>query len=139
MNAWCHGAPGIAISRAGLHGVLEEKEIAADLELALTAAREAGLLSTDHVCCGNAGLVEALLTCGERLRRPDWIEEARSRASVFLQAAIERGGFRFVIDAPGGTSKPEPGFFRGLSGVGYTLLRVAVPGSLPSVLSFAVA
>ena len=139
MNAWCHGAPGVAISRAGLFGLLEEKEIVADLERAVAATRNAGPLSTDHACCGNAGLVEALLTCGEKLRRPDWIEEARLRASVFLQSAIERGSFRFSPDGPVGTSRAEPGFFRGLSGVGYTLLRVAAPGSLPSVLSFACA
>ena len=30
----------------------------------------------------------------------------------------------------------EPGFFQGLSGIGYQLLRLAAPSRLPSVLSF---
>ncbi|HEV2062957.1 MAG TPA: type 2 lanthipeptide synthetase LanM family protein, partial [Thermoanaerobaculia bacterium] len=137
MTAWCHGAPGIAISRAGLSGALGEGEVASDLARALAATRKAGPLGTDHLCCGNAGLVEALLVCGETFARTDWIDEAQSRASVLLQGAIERGGFRFRLEDPGPPSEPDPGFFRGLAGVGYTLLRVAVPATLPSVLCFA--
>jgi lantibiotic modifying enzyme len=58
MSASVPWRPGVAISRAGLLGFLEEKEIVADLERAVAATRNAGP-STDHACCGNAGLVEA--------------------------------------------------------------------------------
>jgi lantibiotic modifying enzyme len=133
MTAWCHGAPGIAIALSELSGILDEAEIGPNLARALSATRRAGPLGTDHLCCGNAGLVEALLTCGQTRALP----EARSRASALLTGAIERGAFRFEKEEPGPPLPPAPGFFRGLSGVGYTLLRVAAPALLPCVLGFA--
>ncbi|MEO6324713.1 MAG: hypothetical protein ABIT01_17030, partial [Thermoanaerobaculia bacterium] len=54
-------------------------------------------------------------------------------AAMLLDAALARGSFRFQ---PSGAEQPAPGFWRGLSGVGYLLLRLAKPSALPSVLAF---
>ncbi len=136
MMAWCHGAPGIGLSRLGLLPWHDSEELRADLDESIRATRRTGILSTDHLCCGNAGLVETLLAAGEELGRPDLIAEARARAAVFVHRSVSRGAFRFRVSGAE-EADLEPSFFRGLSGLGYTLLRVASPGNLPSVLLFA--
>jgi lantibiotic modifying enzyme len=49
-----------------------------------------------------------------------------------VDRARRNGGFRTMKEAPAALS--HPGFFQGLAGIGYTLLRVLDPYSLPSIL-----
>ena len=51
-----------------------------------------------------------------------------------IAIAGESDGYRLYSGGRG--SLPIPGLSEGLSGVGYTLLRCAAPGSLPRVLDF---
>lgn len=138
MKAWCHGAPGIALSRLAaraLGAVPPGGDLDGGLEIALETTRRAGLLSMDHVCCGNAGLVEALAVAGDALGRPELASAARARLAATLRRARFSGGFRLR-----GTEEENagvlPGFFRGQAGIGYTILRRARPGLLPNVLAF---
>ena len=131
-NAWCHGAPGIALARAAAHGRVDEPWVEQDLRLALGTTLRGAKASLDaptveHLCCGRFGRLDILLEAGCRFRRADLVQAARSIARQRLQASV-----RFAED-------DHPGFFRGLSGLGYTLLRFrdAEAGRrLPSVLAF---
>lgn len=133
MIAWCHGAPGIGLSRIGAG--LDETSSRSDLETAVTATRASGIHPVDHVCCGNSGridfLIEASLTLGDALI----LEEARHRAGAMVSRAARKGDF--TLSEESGGRMFRPGFFRGLAGVGYTLLRSLEPDSLPSVIRFA--
>ncbi len=134
MKTWCHGAPGIALSRLAARG-LGDPDLGRELEVALDTTRRTGLLSLDHVCCGNAGLVDTLFAAGEALARPDLASAAQARLGAVLRRARLLGGFRLR----GGEEENAgvlPGFFRGHAGIGYTLLRLARPGLLPNVLAF---
>ena len=134
MRAWCHGAPGIALARVAMRD-LGGTELMRDLEIAVETTRRVVLLSLDHVCCGNAGLVESLHTAGLVLHRPDLISAANARLGAMLARARRSGGYRLR-----GTEEESagvlPGFFRGRAGIAYTLLRLARPGLLPNVLAF---
>ncbi|MEO8189605.1 MAG: type 2 lanthipeptide synthetase LanM family protein [Acidobacteriota bacterium] len=134
LSAWCHGAPGIALSRAAIFEASPDAAVERERDRAMAAAAATGFLSTDHLCCGNAGIAEILLAAGEIAACGDWRRAGRRRLGGLLHAAIPRGSFRLENEQSEGLS--DPGFFRGLSGLGYTLLRYAVPGSLPSVLMF---
>ncbi|MCA1610163.1 MAG: type 2 lantipeptide synthetase LanM family protein [Acidobacteria bacterium] len=135
MKAWCHGAPGIALARAGMLARSPDPSLSGELERAMSAALATGLLSTDHLCCGNAGLAEIFLAAGQAAGRDDWRRAADLRIAALLHAAIARGSFR--LENEGNDSAPaDPGFFRGLSGIGYALLRSAAPDFLPCVLLF---
>ena len=136
MKTWCHGAPGIALSMLATRGLGgPESDRAPALEIALETTRRTGLLSLDHLCCGNAGLVEALASAGEALARPELVRAADARLGAMRRRARLLGGFRLR-----GTEEENagvlPGFFRGQAGIGYTLLRRARPGLLPNVLAF---
>ncbi|MGH9162858.1 MAG: type 2 lanthipeptide synthetase LanM family protein [Vicinamibacteraceae bacterium] len=135
MTAWCHGAPGIALaialgSDALVGGGLREQ---AGNALATTAA--ALPHRADHVCCGNLGRVEALFTVGQRLGRQEGIDAAWRLVHHVLGRARANGHFCLTSD-PFLYRVWEPGFFRGLSGIGYSLLRLAAPSRLPSIVAF---
>ena len=137
--AWCHGAPGIALSR------LRALELSRDDK---TVAREAGIAvsstaggiemalavpstSNFSLCHGIAGNAEALLyaSCvtGVKSRRLE--AERAARAGVAL---YERTGGMW----PGGVTSggDNPALMLGTAGTGYFFLRLADPDGVPPVL-----
>lgn len=132
--AWCHGAAGIAVARARLLELRDLPEWRDDLRLAIEGTRRSAL-AAGHLCCGQAGLDEALLEVGRRTGDADLAAEARTRGLARLRAA-RRAGWLARPGLPAHVS--APGMMQGLSGIGYGLLRLGSPaGLLPSLLSLA--
>ncbi|MGJ5675412.1 MAG: type 2 lanthipeptide synthetase LanM family protein [Nostochopsis sp.] len=129
MCSWCHGAPGIGLARLGGLDILDTPEIRQDIEAAILTAKQQKLTGIDHLCCGNMGRVEFLLTASRKLSRPDFLEDAMQIASQVVARANQKGHFGY-----GPILTFHPGFFQGASGIGYELLRLAYPDQLPSVL-----
>lgn len=131
MNGWCHGATGIGMARIAGMGMLDSKFIREDIKTAIQAVSRGGLGEKDGLCCGNLGRAELLLAAA--LKAKEQPEQSASQwAALVIERARQSGGYRL-------SGRPEldffdPSFFQGLSGVGYQLLRVAHPQSLPSVL-----
>jgi lantibiotic modifying enzyme len=132
MTAWCHGAPGIALGRLGGLPMLSTLAVRRDLATAVQTTLDYPPDDADHVCCGNLGRVEVLLAAGQRLRRPELIEAAHRRGAAVVATAARNGRYRMPIPLPEGFDCF--GFFNGIAGVGYELLRLANPHRLPSVL-----
>jgi type 2 lantibiotic biosynthesis protein LanM len=127
---WCHGAAGIGLARLGGLGLIDDPAAAAEIDTALSTTREAPLSPIDHLCCGNFGRLEFLLTAGECLDRGDLVATARERAAELTARAAGSGGFRWRL----GDDSINPSFFQGISGIGYEMLRLAAPETLPSIL-----
>jgi len=129
---WCHGATGIGLARlGGLH--LEPKyDLLQDVEIALKTTKKYDRHSVDHLCCGNFGRIEFLLKAGIVLNRPQLLEVARQKATHIIKQAQEQGGYRLFGNATQVAS--NPGFFQGISGIGYQLLRLDYSELLPVVL-----
>jgi lantibiotic modifying enzyme len=135
LRNWCNGAAGIGLAGAAC---------AADLpQLRDLVERAAALLleetrpDLDTLCCGHFGQIESLLEMGLLWDRRHWIEAASAQARQSLIHAAEAGDFRLYDDLP--PHLFNPGFFRGIAGIGYTLLRLAVvngeaDGELPCVV-----
>lgn len=130
MTSWCHGAPGIGLSRLGYLSVENDHETQREVEVAFKATERLGLTPVDHACCGNLGRVELLLTGGRQLSRPGLVEAATKIASWVLERSEEAGSFGLSPLFPNRLF--NPGFFQGTAGIGYGLLRMSHP--LPSVL-----
>jgi type 2 lantibiotic biosynthesis protein LanM len=128
---WCHGATGIGLARIGSFGIVPAPDIEREIEIALQTTCDFGLQAVDHLCCGNMGRIEALLVGADRLGRRDWQQIALGNASKVVARAARDGAYRLFGNLPCSVSTPS--FFRGTSGIGYQLLRLADP-SLPSVL-----
>jgi class II lanthipeptide synthase len=129
---WCHGAPGIALSRIGGLPALDTPAIRREIDLALATTEAAAVDDIDHVCCGTMGRVETLMVAADRYGRSDLRPRALQQTAQVLARANRRGGFALHPLLP--AAVPNPTFFQGTAGIGYTLLRLAAPGQLPSIL-----
>jgi type 2 lantibiotic biosynthesis protein LanM len=128
---WCHGASGIGLARiatAKLRG-MDDARLAADIENAVEGAEQGRPTAVDTLCCGALGSVEFFCAAGDALGRDDLRALAAQRLTAVLQTATAAGDYRWNS----GKGRFNLGLFRGLAGVGYTLLR-RVDGALPNVL-----
>lgn len=106
---WCHGAPGIALSRLRAH------RAEAEAALALTREAAASLLTRVpddfSLCHGAAGVGDVLLYAGDTVLAAD-----------LGRLGVEDAGF------PSGLPEGQtPGLFLGLAGIGLFYLRLAAP------------
>ncbi|MEO8288405.1 MAG: lanthionine synthetase LanC family protein [Chloroflexota bacterium] len=133
---WCHGAPGIALSRLRAAELLGDARYTSEAQTALrTTARslesdlrlEQGNYSLCHGLAGNAHV----LMQGARLPADDGDDFARL-ASMIANQGIAR--FSSSMTWPCGTGHGQaPGLMLGLAGIGHFYLHLHDP-SLPSAL-----
>jgi lantibiotic modifying enzyme len=137
---WCHGAPGIGLARlattrriatnAALKAELDGKRLAADVSNAVEGVARTWPGQLDTLCCGALGSIEFLCeAAAEGIGKREIGELALRRLAAILAAAAASGDYRWNS----GKRQFNLGFFRGLAGVGYTLLR-RIDSSLPNVL-----
>lgn len=139
LDNWCNGAAGIGLAAAGCLAVLPGLAEVTERAGALLMDGQTPFLDT--LCCGGFGQIDSLLEMGLRLGRPAWIDGAIVQARQVLARASAAGHFALYDDLP--SDLWNPGFFRGVAGIGYTLLRLAgahreMEVRLPSVLSWSV-
>ncbi|WP_028644546.1 lanthionine synthetase LanC family protein [Nocardioides sp. URHA0020] len=139
MVAWCHGAPGIALSRlsasAATHDAarLDEARIAASTTLrrleerAVRDPRGGGDWS---LCHGVGGLIDVLSECAgfDVLGPADALLAARGIAADHAKLFTASLGWPCPT-----TGRPAPGLMVGLAGVGFTYARL-VDDQVPSAL-----
>lgn len=128
MRAWCNGSPGIAIARISGAGDGSKRE----LSWALDSVQATRLHPVDHVCCGNAGRVEALWSGYLASGDETLAVHARRRAAAMLTRRRLQGAWSIRLERDG-ESSTLPGFFKGASGIAWTFLRMATGGRLPSI------
>jgi type 2 lantibiotic biosynthesis protein LanM len=130
MTSWCHGAPGIALSRLAALPILDTPQLREDISHGLQATRLAGTQELDTVCCGTMGRIETFVVAAKELGDPAYLQEARKIGSSVLRRAQQEGKY-----ALGWKKAPFlASFHRGMAGIGYEFLRLAAPDSLPSLL-----
>lgn len=127
---WCHGAPGIGLARLGNIKFLPDAY--EDVERAIAATAALPQAASDHLCCGNFGCADVLLTAGHKLKRPDLTKAG----SDIIAAAVARAVLSGRYALPQGLEKFCPGLWTGVAGIGYELLRLTDPEKYPSVLLF---
>ncbi len=132
MTSWCHGAPGIGLGRLGSLAILDTPEIQEEIAVAINTTQKFGLHNLDHLCCGNFGRMEVLLVAAQKLSRPELWETVQKQAAWIVARAKQVGAFYLFPELPADVY--NPGFFQGIAGIGYELLRLAYPELLPSVL-----
>lgn len=124
---WCSGPTGLALARFAIGDLLADSSLRGRGEAMLRGVADSELHPMDNVCCGNCGRVEALLYAN---RRVDSDLSPREVAGGCLRRYEQQGHFCLP-----GHSQPLPNvsFFDGISGVAYSLLRVASPEQFPCV------
>ena len=139
MNAWCHGAPGIALSRLRAYELLGDEVCRREAETAI-ATTEANLYGNAEMsqtnyslCHGLGGNSESLLYGAQVLGRPDLFARAEEVALLGVER-YEAQRLPWPCGGPGGLE--TAGLMLGLSGISYFYLRMADPEATPSLLIF---
>jgi type 2 lantibiotic biosynthesis protein LanM len=132
ISSWCHGAPGIGLARLGSLRILDTPEIRQDIETAIRTTQQVSLEGIDHLCCGNLGRIEVLLVAAQKLPQPELLDLTQKQTSWVVTRAGKNSYFHLIPNFH--REFYNPGFFQGKAGIGYQLLRLAYPNSLPSVL-----
>jgi lantibiotic modifying enzyme len=137
MTYWCHGAPGIALSRIRAYELLHDEHYKADAIAALKTTRKSLESALDSwngnfsLCHGLTGNAQVLLH-GAAILNSD-LEENRAIALNVAISGIERYAAS-NSSWPCGTHVGEtPNLMLGLAGIGHYYLRLYQP-SIPSVL-----
>jgi type 2 lantibiotic biosynthesis protein LanM len=130
MTTWCHGAPGIGLARISTIDQIDDVETRREITTALNTTISFGFGGNHSLCHGDLGNIELLLQSGYLLDSPSWHTKTYQLASNVVMR-VERKEYRC------GTPMcvESPGLMTGLAGVGYGLLRLANPTSVPSVLT----
>jgi lantibiotic modifying enzyme len=101
-----------------------------DIGNALEGVESGSPTPVDTLCCGTLGGVEFFCEAATVLHRGNLRELAAGRLRAVLERADAAGDYRWNS----GKRQFNLGLFRGLSGVGYTLLRQAADANLPNVI-----
>ena len=125
--AWCHGAPGIALSRLCASRHLEDPRLNDEIEVALNTTLTAGFGGSHTLCHGDLGNADILLCAAEVPGMQAW----RGHGNRIVADLLHRKD-DWICGNPLGVE--SPGLMTGLSGIGYALLRFADPARIPSVL-----
>lgn len=133
---WCHGSAGIVLARMALLDVIDDPLVREDISSALERLVELSLshsfVDQDDLCCGYAGRIEVLLYAARKLEKEEYYRAAVRLMERVFDRARESGGYR--VSAARGTRAFSPALFQGIAGIGYTILRLAEPETLPCIL-----
>lgn len=143
MTAWCHGAAGIGLSRLEAYKATGTSRYLDQLQRALQAVKrcldiENGKADEEThftLCHGSCGLMSLFLAASQELDHPPWMAQARSLGIRVLHHWKSGGAFRVGYRLNSETVLEDPGLFVGHAGVGYFLLRLAAPNTVPCILA----
>ena len=129
VAGWCHGAPGIALTRLRSLRFVDNAQIRTEIDAGLSTTLSEGFGGTHSLCHGDLGNLEVLLQASEMPDGMQWRAQVNRIAAIILASARDNGWFCGV---PLGVE--TPGLMTGLAGIGYELLRLAEATNIPSIL-----
>jgi class II lanthipeptide synthase len=130
-HAWCHGAPGIALSRLRAYEILKDNACKAEALVALETTRRAveswlhSPNSNYSLCHGLAGNAE-VLRYGSSVLGPAASGMCKAALAVAAKGieSFGRGDHPWPCGTPAGEN---PSLMLGLAGIGHFYLRLAIP------------
>ena len=134
MTSWCHGAPGIGLSRAASAVNIDDDGLFEQSKPAIDKALNYTMDELDQLCCGNAGRLTILNELARQSSDDNLLSSVKQRASYILKRKETAGGLLIFNSIP--TDTFAPGLFTGGTGIAYALLNITHPGKLPNVLLY---
>lgn len=137
-DMWCHGSTGIAMARVAALDCQDSSTIREEISRVASALKQKIFTlkelaeGADDLCCGHMGRAEFLMVYAHRLGDEEASHAAEKLISLVLQRVKKDGIYQ--LSAARGSTLFAPSLFQGISGVGYTLLRLGAPEDLPCVL-----
>ncbi|MBD2207954.1 type 2 lantipeptide synthetase LanM [Calothrix sp. FACHB-1219] len=131
---WSHGTAGIVLARLGSLTILDHEEIRQEIISGLNTIQNSNLNLVDRLSCGNFGIIDVFLEAATKLSHPNLLADAQKLAASIVNKTHETG--HFYLFSPHHQDIYNPGFFNGMAGIGYELLRLSYPKLLPAILLF---
>jgi len=130
-SQWCHGAVGIGLARiASSHSnQSQQAALVQDIRHAVENTMVKWPQANDTLCCGTLGSIELLAEAGKFMQQPTLGDLSTQRLAQIIANRKEQGDYAWSA----GGAAFNLGLFRGLAGVGYTILRKLSP-ELPNIL-----
>jgi type 2 lantibiotic biosynthesis protein LanM len=135
MDTWCHGSSGIGLARLASWSISPSPEVRRDIEIALNTSQSNGIFvpGVDYLCCGNVGRIELLVVAYQLLGDRKLLQSAQESISRMVSIALN--GTYGMLPHPS-ARRFSSGFYKGVAGIGYQLLRTADPKSVPSIIAW---
>jgi lantibiotic modifying enzyme len=132
-SSWCHGWSGLGLGLISQINTNNSAEVANDLNILKKIIHTESNNNVDYYCCGNCGEADFLLEMHRLTSDQDLLLKAKGKIANSLQNLDNMAAFssRFGLSDP----KLFPGLFQGISGIGYTALRL-INESLPSLVGY---
>jgi lantibiotic modifying enzyme len=142
MNAWCHGAAGIGLSRLRAYELLKNEFYAEEAKAAITTTQSTDIADEADpqalrfrgytLCHAGGGNAELFLEACKTFENPEFLSLAQTIASNALAFKASRG---FYFSGYGDAGLLEDySLLMGNAGIGYFYLRVLDPQKVPSIL-----
>ena len=133
--AWCHGAPGIGLSRLRAYELTNDQEILLEADAAIQGTYKPmnvpNQFDNYSLCHGLGGNAETFIAAARTLKNPQYkaiADYIGQRAMQMIADAREP----WPCGVQGGGESPN--LMIGLAGIGYFYLRLHDPDGVPSVL-----
>ncbi|WP_019638036.1 type 2 lanthipeptide synthetase LanM family protein [Paenibacillus fonticola] len=126
---WCHGAPGIGLSRVLISKYYIDSSIRNDINVSIEKIKQSGFGKSLCLCHGNFGNVEILVQMAQLLNLQDLGIQATQMA-LKLVHNFDVNYWKNDLS----NNMESLGLMNGISGIGYSLLRFHNP-NIPSILS----
>lgn len=136
-TAWCHGAPGIGLSRLRAYDVLRKEEYLKDSKAAIRTAIQLAQQKYGNYNGSNYSLCHGLTGICELLIYASQIFNSNPYRSLSLEVGLQGIAKHALSNTPWPCGAPfgePPGLMLGLAGIGYFYLRLHDPIKVPSVL-----
>jgi len=125
MHGYCSGAPGAGIMLSRIMKHDSGQTVRTLTDCVCKSVDTLPLNHTDHLCCGNAAIVEYYLSTGN----------TAAAGGVLATMYAHRQRFGSYRDPSGRANRSiTASLFNGMSGIGYEMLRYAYPDKIPSIL-----
>ena len=128
MTAWCHGAPGIGLSRYDLQKYYTDNQTQREVNIALEATLRKGFGHGFCLCHGDVGNLELLFVAEKLNDTQNYTKYCEIADKILTRIESE------TIHFNRRKQDEAPELMTGLSGVAYQLMRLAEPGKVPSIL-----
>lgn len=137
MNAWCHGAAGLGLSRLRAFELLDNPQYADEARTAIEKTRTTDIELENPrpgfiLCHGGGGNADLFLEAYRTFKEESYLSLAETVARQAL-AYIEKKGVYISGFADAGKEE-DTSLFMGNAGIGYFYLRVLSPSTVPSIL-----
>jgi type 2 lantibiotic biosynthesis protein LanM len=128
--AWCHGAPGIGLSRLRAYDLLKSEQYLQDSQSAINTSTQMleDTINNNYIydfslCHGLSGICEILLYANQILKKDSYISLAK-KIGIYGIEKYANDGLSWPCGIQGGET---PGLMLGLAGIGNFYLRLYEP------------